>query len=161
MAVATSALFELIDALLTKLRADSTLTSNNVLVNDGPVLTDVSRPNILFVGAQPSDEQGTQSDGEFEQAWGELGARARYETMTVACELWVRDGSTDMSTRRTLARTLLAAVEAAVRTDFTLSIARMMWCEIKSGQLRQIQTKQGGTVAVPFIVAAKARLASQ
>lgn len=161
MAVATSALFEFVDALLAKFRADATLTANSVLVNDGPILADASRHNILYVGAQPSDEQGAQPDGQFTQTWGELGARARYEAMTVACELWVRDGSTDLPTFRTLARTLLAAVESALRTDFALSIGRLMWCEVQSGQLRQIQTKQGVTVAVSFLVAAKARLASQ
>lgn len=163
MAVATSALFELVDALLAKFRADATLTGTtyNVQIIDGPILTDVSRPNILFVGGQPSDQTGSQPDGDFTQAWGELGARARYETLSVACELMVRTGATDMAAMRLTARTLLAAIESALRTDFTLSISRLMWCEVHSGQLIQEQTTKGATVAVPFVIAAKARLASQ
>lgn len=163
MPVATSALFELIDALLAKFRADATLTGTtyNVLINDGPILTDASRPNILYVGAQPSDQTGAIPDGEFAQTWGELGARARYETMSVACELWCRDGSTDIAAQRATAKTLLAAIESALRMDFTLSIGRLHWCEIRAGQLIQQQTNRGATVAVPFTIAAKARLASQ
>lgn len=161
MAVATTVVFELITALLAKTRANATLTANNVLVIDGGILTDVSRPNILFVGAQPSDEQGTTADATFEQHWGELGARARQETVTVACELWVRDGSSDLAARRTKVQELLAAIETDLRTDFSLGITRLLWCHIGSADLRQAQTDQGSFAAVPFVVAGRARLASQ
>lgn len=161
MPVATSAVFELIDALLAKFRANATLTANSVQIVDGPPLEDLSSQNILFVGAQPSDETGASPDATFVQSWGELGARARYEDQTVVCELWVRDGGTNMAALRSTARTLLAAVEADLRTDFALSIGRLMWCHITSGQVMQIQTNKGATIAVPFVVTGRGRLASQ
>jgi hypothetical protein len=161
MAVQTSALWDFITALLAKLSADTTLAANNVLVIDGPLLLDASRPNILFVGGSPSDKDMLVPDGTFEQAWGELGARARYENLTVTCELWVRAGDTDLSARRATTQTILAAVEAALRTDLTLSVGRLMWCEVRTGQLYQGQSQQGASLRLPFTIAARARLASQ
>jgi hypothetical protein len=163
MAVSTSAVFELIDALLVTFRADATLSgaTYNVLVIDGPPLTDLSRNNILFVGAQPSDASGSLPDGTFAQNWAEIGARARYEISTVSCELWCRAGDTDLATRRATARILFAAIESALRTNFTQGISRVAWCEIQAGSVLQENTNKGSTVAVPFTIAAKARLASQ
>jgi hypothetical protein len=165
MAVATTAVFAFIDALLAKVRANATLAADpyNLLVVDGPPLSNLGPPNILFVGASPSDEQGINPDATFSQAWGELGARAKYEDLTVICELWVRTGDTDLSARRATAKAILAAVESDLRTDFTLSIARLMWCTLQAGSLAQIQsrTPPGSVIKLPFTVAAKARLASQ
>jgi hypothetical protein len=163
MAVTTSALWDFITALLAKFRADATLTNStyNVLVVDGPLLQDASRPNMLFVGGTPGDKDMGTPDGTFSQRWGELGARARYEDLTVACELWCRAGDTDLSARRATAQTLLSAIESAVRTDFTLSIARLIACEVQAGQMFQGQTQQGSTLRLPFTIAARARLASQ
>lgn len=162
MAVATSALWELVAALLAKFRADATIaTTYNVLVVDGPLLLDAARDNMLFVGGTPGDKDMGTPDGTFAQRWGELGARARYEDLTVACELWSRAGDNDLSARRATAQAILAAVESALRTDFTLSIARLIAVEVQSGQLFQGQTQQGGTIRLPFTIAARARLASQ
>lgn len=162
MPVATSAVFELIDALVVKFRADATLTdpAYQVDVIDGPPLTDLSANNIIFVGAQPSDQMGATPDATFEQNWGELGARSRYEDLTVTCELVVRDGGTDMAALRVVAHTLLAAVETALRTDFTLSIGRLLWCHVVSAQVKQIQTTKGATISVPFVIAGRAALRS-
>lgn len=161
MAVATSAVFELIDALIAKFSADATLTANSVKIYDGPPLGDLSEANILFVGAQPSDQTGTIPDATLTQTWGELGARARFEDLSVACELVVRDGNTDLQALRATAKTLLAAVESALRTDFTLSIGRLLWCAVTAGQVVQEQTNKGAAIAVPFTVAGRARLPSQ
>jgi hypothetical protein len=163
MAVSTSALWEFLTALLAKFRADPTITgaTYNVLIIDGPTLLDESRPNILFVGGSPTDKDMQTPDGTFDQVWGELGARARYEDLSVSCELWVRDGSTDLAARRATAQALLAAIEAALRVDFTLGVGRLMWCEVNAGSLFQMQAKTGSGVKVPFTITAKARLASQ
>ena len=72
----------------------------------------------------------------------------------------MRDGNTDMSLRRADAKAILAAVDQALRSDFALSVGRLQWCEVQSGSFIQEQTDKGASVAVPFIVAAKARLAS-
>lgn len=159
MAVTTSASFDFIAALLAKFHADTTLIATyNVLVIDGPPLTDLSRPNILFVGAQPS---GEGSGASFAQRWGEMGTRSKYELISADCEFWVRDGSTDLSTLRATAKALLAAVESALRTDFTLSVAALQWCSVASGDVIQQQTTTGASIAVPFTITAQARLASQ
>lgn len=160
MAVVTSAVFDLIDGLLTKFRADATLTANAVDVIDGPPLTDLSAGNILFVGAQPSDQTGAEPDATLQQTWGEMGARSRYEDLTVTCELWVRDGNTDLAALRQVTHTLLAAIETALRTDFSLSIGQLMWCHIVAADIRQIQTQKGATIAVPFTIAGRAALRS-
>lgn len=164
MTVVTSAVFDLIDALVTKFRADPTLTDPAYAVGviDGPPLTDLSANNILFVGAQPTaDQAGTGiSSATFSQDWGELGARRRDEDLTVACELVVRDGNSDMVTLRQVAHTLLSAVETALRTDFTLSIGQLMWCHIVSAEVKQGQTTRGATISVSFVIAGRAVLRS-
>lgn len=161
MPVATTALFDTITQLLVLFRADSTLTANKVFVNDGPILLDASQPNILFVGGNPPDDQGSSPVGQFNQRWGELGARAKYEDLTVHCELWVRTGNTDIAAARSLMQTLLAAIESALRLNFTLTIVRVYSAQIESGELHQIQSSSGATLALPFTLAVKARLASQ
>ena len=163
MAVSTSALWDLITALLAKFRADTTIaTTYSTLVVDGPLLLNAAPPNILFVGGTPGDKDMGLPDGVMDQQWGELGARARYEVLSVSCELWCRGGGTDLSVNRATAQAILAAIESALRIDYTLGLgARLMWCEVRGGQLFQGQTQQGATVRVPFTIAAKARLASQ
>jgi hypothetical protein len=163
MTVSTSALWDFITALLAKFRADATIaTTYNTLVIDGPTLLNEAPPNILFVGGTPGDKDMGLADGSFAQQWGELGARARYEDLSVSCELWCRGGGTDLSVNRATAAAILAAIESALRIDFTLGLAaRLMWCEVQGGQLFQGQTQQGSTVRLPFTITARVRLASQ
>lgn len=161
MAVSTTSLWETITALLTLFNADTTLSSNKVLVLDGPVLLNAAPANTLFVGATPPDDNGFSVAGDVQQVWGELGARAKYEEVSVHCELWVRDGSTDLSARRATAQTLMAAIETALRLNFTLSITRVYSAQVSAMEMHQAQTQTGSTVNVRFTIAVKARLASQ
>lgn len=161
MAVTTSALWDVITQLLVIFRANATLTANNVLVIDGPITTNDAIVNTLLVGGTADDEQGDQDHAEFTQAWGELGARARYEDLNVICQLWVNDGGTDLAARRATAKTILAAVETDLRTNFTINVANLLWAHVTSAQLGQIQTEQGSAVRVTFTITARARLASQ
>lgn len=166
MAVATSAWFDIVTGLLALFRGDATLAANNVVIVDGPILLDASQPNILIVGGSSdpdlNDNPHGVPAGDFAQRWGEIGNRARYEQTTVLCELVVRAGSTDLSATRATAQALLSQVESLLRTSATLSVARLMWAEVLSGQVTQIQAQTGGTaVVVPFVIAARARLASQ
>lgn len=162
MTVATTAWFDLVNALIAKFRADPTIaTTYGTYVNDGPIPTDPSQSNIIFVGARPSGTDAGNQSGAFSQTWGELGGRARYEDVTVACELVVRGGSEDLSVRRADAQAILAAVESALRIDFTLSIGRLLWCHVTSGEVSQELTPTTATVMISFTVAGRARLASQ
>src|SRR6266511_3377610 len=148
MAVATSTWFELVTALIAKLRANATITgaTYKTVVTDGPVLAGGDRPNLLFVGAQPSNADWGDAAGDFTQTWGELGARARYEDVTVLCELVVQAGESRLERRR---------------TDVTLSIGRLLWCHISAAAFRQRQDANGCALIVAFTVTGRARLASQ
>lgn len=162
MAVSTSVWFDLLDALVAKCTANTTITTTyNTLVLDGPPLSDLYRQNTLIIGAQPSDTDPGTSAGDFTQRWGELGARARYEDVNVACELAVRDGNADLPTRRATAEAILAAIESDLRTDFTLGIPRLLWCHVTSAQFRQQRIQTASAVIVTFTVTGRARLASQ
>lgn len=162
MAFTTTTWWDLVTALLATMRANTTIvTTYNTLVNDGPLLTDASRPNILFVGAQPSQAGEGGPDGAIAQSWGELGARARYEDLSVACELVVRAGDTSMASRRATAKAILAAVESDLRTNVSLSVTGLLWCHITDAEFVQEQTNNGSTVLVRFTVTGRARLASQ
>ena len=161
MAVTTSAVWDVITQLLVLFRASSVLAANNVLVVDGPILTDNSRPNMLLVGGTASDPLSDQAHADFAQAFGELGNRARYEELGITCELWVTDGSTDLATRRTTAKTLLAEIESLLRTNYGLTVAALLWAHITSAQIRQIQNDNGSAVVVTFVISARARLATQ
>ncbi len=162
MTVATSAWWDAVTALLALYRGDGTLTAAGLRVVDGPILLDASGPSILIVGgtSDPDQEDGAAA-GEFTQEWGELGARARFEALTVQHELVIRDGGTDLAARRTTAQVILSQIEALLRTQFTLGVGRLLWAHITSAQINQLQAQTGSAVKVPFIVAAKARLASQ
>lgn len=161
MAVATSAWWDAVTALLAMFRADATLTTNKVRIVDGPLLLDAAGPNTLIVGGT-SDLEAVAPVGDFAQEWGESGARARYETLSVVCELSIRGGSTKLSDRRATAKTVLSQIEALVRTQFTLGVTTVLWAQVLNAQIRQLQAQTGGsTVIVTFTIAAKARLASQ
>jgi hypothetical protein len=158
--MATSAVWEVLDALVALFAADATLAAAGVRVVDGPPTTDLSPPNLLFVGSAPSDPNDDSPDASFSQSWGELGARAKYEDLIVRCELWVRSGSQDMAARRDTAKALLDAIEAALRTNYTLAVGRLLWIHLAAAEIRQIQTQAptGSTVAVSFTLAGRARL---
>src|SRR6266545_3842662 len=121
MAVATSTWFELVTALIAKLRANATITgaTYKTVVTDGPVLAGGDRPNLLFVGAQPSNADWGDAAGSFEQSWGELGARARYEDVTVLCELVVQAGESRLERCRTNTQTPLTTTKPNPQTNPT------------------------------------------
>ncbi len=156
--MATSALWDLLDALVATFRTDPTLTAANVAVFDGPPITDLSAGNLLFVGAAPNDADDSAPDAVASQQWGELGARAKYEDLQLRCELWVVSGSVDMPARRQAAKTLLDAVENALRADFTLGVGHLLWIHLAGLEVRQMQTQGGSSVAATFTLAARARL---
>lgn len=164
MTVSTSAWFDVVTALLATFRADSVLTANQVNIIDGPVLLNAAAQNTLIVGGTSDPQQagpGGIAAGDFTQQWGETGARARYEVLNVICELVVRNGSVDLAATRTTMQTLLAEIESVLRTGFTLGVGRLMWAEVLTGQISQMQAQTGGSsVSVTFNIAAKARLAS-
>src|SRR6266511_2142428 len=141
--------------------ATSTGATYQTVVTDGPLLAGGDRPNLLFVGAQPANADWGDAAGDFTQTWGELGARARYEDVTVLCELVVQAGESRLERRRTDAQVLLAAVESDLRTDFTLSIGRLLWCHVSAAAFRQRQDANGSALIVAFTVTGRARLASQ
>jgi hypothetical protein len=164
MTVVTTAWFDLVEGLLAKFRADATIaTTYGTDVRDGPLKSNEvqDRPNFLFVGTQPSDTEAGDAAGTVNQTWGELGARAKYEDLTVPCELVCQAGDTSLTQRRTDAKAILAAVESALRTDFTLSVAQLLWCHMSAGTPQQKQTPNGSALVIPFTITGRARLASQ
>lgn len=153
MTIATSTVWPVITALLAAFRADPTLSGStyNVLVVDGPLLLDASRSNILFVGGQPSDPDMISPDATVEQDIATM-SKARDETLTVACELWVRAGDTDLSARRATAQAILAAVEGAIRPADTLGVTGVIFADLRAAQLYQEQSRNGSSLKVPFTI---------
>lgn len=154
----TTALFALLNALLVALRADATLAANSVVVVDGPYVSDLSAPNVLFVGGTgPDDDSDTA--GTFTQRFDLMGSGgAKDEQIAVTCDLWARSGGTDMATVRATIATLLSAIELLLRSNLTLGVGRVRWVSLSSGDYRQIQANTGSSAACTFTITASVRL---
>lgn len=155
--MATSAVPAAVDALLAILSAAPGLTK--VRVVDGPPTTNLTSPDWLFVGFQPSAEVAVSLTQEFAAA----GARTRDEDFDVLCYIECRAGGTDMAARRRRAFEVLAEVENALRATATAPTAptlngTVLWAHLAAGDVQQVQSSEGALVGLPFTVRCRARI---
>lgn len=157
---ATSRIPAAIDALVALLAAAVGATTN---VLDGPPLAwdaistaagSVSEDRWLFVGASPDGDDAAEGSQEFNAA----GAVSRDEQLLIRCAVYVSGGDQVAKTRRDDAFALVAAVEAAVRADPSLSGAVLYARVAGVDSYRPRQTEDGSDCLVTFAVAARAYL---
>lgn len=139
-----------VDALVTALSADATLTG---LVIDGPPVTQDELVDVVTVGYGWDADDDTAI--EIEQEYHELGPTAkRDERLDVRCAAASFRGDADIAAARARCVALLGAVESVLRADPSLGLADLLRVELSAGSIRQAQTAQGAEVVCPFTVTA-------
>lgn len=123
-------------------------------VHDGPPVTGATL-DYVCVGHDPS---GGPDAVEFDREWAALGAQRREERFDILCVAGASSGDLAMLDRRVRVFALLDAVEAAIRTDFTLGGAVRIAQVLGSGSLLQEQDEFGSTAALRFRVTCHARI---
>lgn len=154
--MATSKAPAAIDALF-DLCTDSSALAKVTKV-DGPPLTNLDSPELLFIGWSPE-----AASAGITQTFASAGARRRDEDIAIACYAEARSGGTAMRPVRQQVFDIVAAVETVLRaTDDepeapTLRGA-VLWAQLVTGDLVQLQTPDGALAGLAFTVACRARL---
>lgn len=155
--MATSRVPAAVDALLAILGAAPGL--DGVLVLDGPPWQNLTSPERIYVGWQPSESPAVTLAQDFNAA----GARTRDEEFTINCYAEAWSGGTDMQPQRARVFELVAVVEDALRATDAAPEAptlngTVLWAHITSGDLAQDQTTDGARAGLPFAVSCRARI---
>jgi hypothetical protein len=155
--MATSAVPNAVDALVDILTLAA--ASEAIRVSDGPPTVDVSLGDLLFVGWSPDSDIVVEQQQDFANA----GARRRDETFTVTCYAESRSGSLDMRARRRRVYDIAALIETALRATDAAPLAptlngTVLWAQLTTGSLRQIQTPDACTAGLTITIACHARL---
>jgi hypothetical protein len=119
-------------------------------VVDGPQATGDAASEWLFVGADGGEPDEGAEIATSEQDWMAF-AKTQQETPDVTCAVVVRRGDTDIPSARGSAYAILAAADAALRTDPTLS-GLVMQSHISSHRYMPAQTTKGAKVRITFTV---------
>lgn len=145
--MATSTIPATLDSLIAALRARPGLV--NAVVHDGTPITDEGTD---YIAIGWSDEDSSSVTARQESAT--LGNLRRSETYDINCQACAWDGGTDMKVARDTAFALFAEVEDALRTDGTIT-GNVIFADIGSYTVRQVQTTGGALVAIDFSIAVK------
>lgn len=151
--MATTALPHFIDAVITALRAASSLSG--VRIYDGIEVDSSDPTNWISIG-----HDGTE-DGEVVMAnvrneYKALGAKSMFEDGSLNCSLVSWSGDTDLSTCRIGAYALLDAVDTVIRTDPSFG-GVVLYSGLDSNSPMYMQTNQGSAVQINFSIVYRAR----
>jgi hypothetical protein len=136
-----------VDAVVDALVAAFTAALPGVEVADGPPVEAPGVPDLVLVAHdQTPDGDSTIT---IEQEWADLAASSRYERGQIPCCVVAQTGDVDIAGRRARAVQLLAACEAALRSDRTLG-GSVMTAQFASGAVHQIQNDEGSAVVGAF-----------
>ena len=145
--MATSTIPATLDALVAALRARPALV--DTVVHDG---TPITEEGTQYVAVGWSDEDTSSVSGRQEPAT--LGNLRRAETYDINCQACAWDGSTEMKVARDRAFAIFAEVEDALRADGTIG-GNVIFADIGSYTVRQVQTTGGALVTIDFTIAVK------
>lgn len=134
----------------------------DVPVFDGAIVGGGSVTSSVVVGGD-GEPDGVQRPVSFQSGWHDLGLTMD-EQGSVQCSIvvWSGDANPDtFATQRSTAYTILADVDAAIRSSVTaaaLGVNQLLWCHIASGDLIQGVTSKGARTNLQFTVAYQALL---
>ena len=155
--MATSAVPEVIDALLTLARASLTDT----LVFDGLGVTD-DPGNFLMIGVEDPDTEGLAFSADVKQDWANANYTSRDETGEITCAAlaWVGEsGDEGSKVARDGAYAICASLEDAMRANPTLGLPTLLWTGFGSStQLSQAQGVGGSSALLVFRINFRARI---
>jgi hypothetical protein len=153
--MATSALPSFINAVITRLKADSNLSA--VRIFDG-IEIDQSYPgDAVCIGHDGNMEGDEVVASNFTQEYRNLGAVGKFEDGIVNCSMWAWDGSTDISARRTRAMQVLGYVENSIRSDVSFS-GVVIYSGLATAQMSYRQTTGGAAVVINFSLTYRAKI---
>lgn len=147
---------DVLDKLYDGLTADTTLAAlvaaEQLIITDGPPITDWSAPSLLVVGSGPTqdDEQLIEADSN----WATLatsGALADVdENLHIPCGITtVLGDATAMRSARRAAFDIYAAAYAFIRGT-TLGLPQVMWCAPQFASMGLRQTADGAEILISF-----------
>lgn len=146
----TSTIPAAIDGLLALCAAEATLAG--VLIHDGTPMSDEDAEYVAIGYSDVGD--GNVESVSARQEPATLGNLRRSETADINCQVCAWSGDTDMKAVRDRAFELFGGVETAVRSDGTLGGA-VIFADIGSYSIRQLQTTTGALVLINFTVVIK------
>lgn len=147
---------DVLDALVTTWGADATLgtyvTAGRLRIYDGPPVDDRAAEIELWVGATGLEPDEAVVTGT--QAFATQGTTDDVdETLSIACAIWVANGTNDIKTaRRTAIDVFNAAVTAVQGSDLGLGNEVYDATQVVSWQLRQGQWTSGVGAVLAFVV---------
>lgn len=129
----------------------------DVPVYDGPNAIENAPKGAVWVGYDPTAEDGEAVSTS--QDWAELGAqnRSKDETGTITCAAAAWSGDSNTQPRRVAVAQLLTDLETAHRADVTLGGA-VMYSNFAAGNLHQQLTADGNEVLALFTVTFRSRI---
>lgn len=123
------------------------------MVRDGPIPVDSADLDVLSVGHDDDDDQGTSTSGAILPEG--MGSRPDREQFTVTCLIAVANGAGDIRAARARAFELLSHASEALTADRTLG-GIVMRAHLQTMSLRQQQTSGGAQARLEFTVACDA-----
>lgn len=155
---------EVVDALVTTLRADTdfrapTTVGDQIPVFDGGEPGDWTAPEAVIIGAGYGEQEA--NSGNYAREWASIGTMAPVEESgTVNGYVVVSSGNeTGLSAARTQGAAILSALATAIPSGQDLGIAEVLWLELRGGSVTQVASDAGVAVVFEFAVDYRARLA--
>jgi hypothetical protein len=154
----TSATPDVLTALLALARTDGVLPEGR-LVLDGWEPVRSRHQHWLIIGAEDPTPDASITSADAQQEWAHVSHTTRDETGTITCVALSWNGESDLPKARADAYATTAALETAIRADYTLGLPTVLWTSF-GGTSRLVQTydNDGAEVAVVFTIGFRARI---
>jgi len=162
MPTVTSRVPALLDYLVALFTNDATIgqASPAVAVYDGPVVTAAPAQLVLYVGLTDPDSDAMEPAAESQQTWAALGRRGRDEVVTIHCVAEAWSGTDTVSTQRTAAAGIVAAVETLMQADSTQFGGNVLYPDpgVSTVAWSQNTTSNGAIARAQFDLVFKSRI---
>lgn len=142
-----AALDDVVDAL--RITWTALPAMEGVTIYDGPPATEDDPRLVLLIG----DDGNPESDAEttYEQSWVDMACTRREETGEILCAVIVQTGDTSFDAPRSRAKSIVAALQAALVADMTLG-GVVYSATFDRGSARPLQNESGAAVVQPFTI---------
>lgn len=129
------------------------IAAQRLLVYDGPVVNDLSKPSILTIGGIP--KEGDESETTSEWTWSSMGRNGTNadvdDRFLVPCSVSTILGQADVRAARRTAITIYSAVAQMARSDvMSTALPQVMSCIPQMGSLTQSHTADGAECMLTF-----------
>ena len=151
--MATTAFPNLIDAIVTALRAAQSLSG--VTIYDGIEIDSSDPTNWISIG-HDGTEDGEVVAANLRNEYKTLGAKSMFEDGSINCTLSSWTGETNLSACRVSAYDILSKVDTVIRTDPSFG-GVVLYSGLENHTPTYLQTNQGAAVQINFTIYYKAK----